>query len=84
MIQCGIGEAGIKLHRGPLPPIIVVDETWVKVGGKEAWIYVALDPRTLKVVYLEPFFVRDEGNTNAFLVTFFGVTFFGVYHRILW
>jgi len=36
-------------------------------GGKEAWIYVALDPRTLKVVYLEPFFVRDEGNTNAFL-----------------
>ena len=35
----------------------------MKVGGKEAWIYVALDPRTLKVV----FFVRDEGNTNAFL-----------------
>ncbi len=36
-------------------------------GGKEAWIYVALDPRTLKVVYLEPFFMEDEGNTNAFL-----------------
>ena len=36
-------------------------------GGKGAWIYVALDPRTLKVVYLEPFFVSDEGNTNAFL-----------------
>ena len=34
---------------------------------KEAWIYVAIDPRTLKVIYLEPFFVRDEGNTNAFL-----------------
>ena len=46
------GKEGIKLHRGPLPPVIVVDETWVKVGGKEAWIYVALDPRTLKVVYL--------------------------------
>ena len=28
---------------------------------------MALDPRTLKVIYLEPFFVRDEGNTNAFL-----------------
>ena len=28
---------------------------------------MALDPRTLKVVYLEPFFVRDEANTNAFL-----------------
>ena len=28
---------------------------------------MALDPRTLKVVYLEPFFVSDEGNTNAFL-----------------
>ncbi len=47
-----VGNEGIKLHRGPLPPVIVVDETWVKVGGKEAWIYVALDPRTLKVVYL--------------------------------
>ncbi len=62
-----VGKEGIKLHRGPLPPVIVVDETWVKVGGKEALIYVALDPRTLKVVYLEPFFVRDGGNTNAFL-----------------
>ncbi|RLE29641.1 hypothetical protein DRJ27_04385, partial [Candidatus Acetothermia bacterium] len=62
-----VGEAGIKLHQGPLPPVIVVDETWVKVGGKEAWIYVALDSRTLKVVFLEPFFVRDEANTNAFL-----------------
>ncbi len=47
--------------------MIVVDETWVKVGGKEAWIYVALDPRTLKVVYLQPFFVRDEGTAEAFL-----------------
>ena len=25
---------GIKLHQGPLPPVIVVDGTWVKVGGK--------------------------------------------------
>ena len=57
--------AGIKLHQGPLPPVIVVGGTWVKVGGKEAWIYAALDPRTLKAVYLEPFFVRDESNTNA-------------------
>ena len=23
-----VGEAGIKLHQGPLPPVIVVDETW--------------------------------------------------------
>ena len=56
-----VGKEGIKLHRGLLPPVIVVDETWVKVGGKEAQVYVALDPHTLKVVYLEPFFVRDEG-----------------------
>ncbi len=28
---------------------------------------MALDPRTLKGIFLEPFFVRDEGNTNAFL-----------------
>ncbi len=39
--------------------MIVVDETWVKVGGKEAWIYVVLDPRPLKVIYLEPFFVSE-------------------------
>ena len=26
--------AGIKLHQGPLPPVIVVGGTWVKVGGK--------------------------------------------------
>ena len=39
-----VGKEGIKLHRGLLPPVIVVDETWVKVGGEEAWIYVALDP----------------------------------------
>ena len=56
-----VGKEGIKLHRGLLPPVIVVDETWVKVGGKEAQVYVALDPHTLKVVYLEAFFVRDEG-----------------------
>ena len=28
-----VGKEGIKLHRGSLPPVIVVDETWVKVGG---------------------------------------------------
>ena len=39
-VQCGIG----KLYRGLLPPVIVVDETWVRVGGKEAQVYVALDP----------------------------------------
>jgi len=39
-----VGKEGIKLHRSLLPPVIVVDETWVKVGGEEAWIYVALDP----------------------------------------
>jgi len=27
--------AGIQLHQGPLPPVIVVDETWVKVGGRK-------------------------------------------------
>jgi len=39
-----VGEAGTKFHQGPLPPVTVVDETWGKVGAKEAWIYVALDP----------------------------------------
>ena len=30
-----VGEAGIKFHQGPLPPVIVVDETWVKVGERK-------------------------------------------------
>ena len=29
-----VGETGIKLHQGPLPPVIVVGETWVKVGER--------------------------------------------------
>ena len=29
-----VGEVGIKLHQGPLPPVIVVGETWVKVGER--------------------------------------------------
>ncbi len=58
---------GIKLHRGLLPPGIVVDETWVKVGGKEAWVYVALDSRTLKVVYLRAFLCEGRRQTDAFL-----------------
>ena len=55
-----MGKEGIKLHRGPLPPVTVVDETWVGPGSPHS-------PRTLKVAYLETFFVEDEGNTNAFL-----------------
>ncbi len=30
-----VGKEGIKLRRGSLPPVIVVDETWVKVGVKK-------------------------------------------------
>jgi len=26
-----------QVWKGPLPPSIVVDETWVKVGGRSAW-----------------------------------------------
>ena len=57
---------GFKPYSGPLPPVIVVDETWVRVKGKDAWIYVALDPRTLRIIYLEPFFRRDEYTTDLF------------------
>ncbi len=46
--------------------MIVVDETWVRVKGKDAWIHVALDPRTLRIIYLEPFFRRDEYTTDLF------------------
>ncbi len=47
--------------------MIVVDETWVRVKGKDARIYVALDPRTSRIIYLEPFFRRDEHTTDLFL-----------------
>ncbi len=46
--------------------MIVVDETRVKVKVKDARIYVALYTRTLKIIYLEPFFRRDEHTTNSF------------------
>ena len=58
---------GFKPYSGPLPPVIVVDETWVRVKGKDAWIHVALDPRTLRIIYLKSFFRRDEYTTDLFL-----------------
>jgi len=51
--------AGIKLHQSPLPPVVVVDESWVRVGERglgSMWPWIPA-----------PFFVRDEANTNAFL-----------------
>ena len=47
--------------------MVVVDEAWVRVKGKDDWIYVALDPRTSRIIYLEPFFRRDEYTTDLFL-----------------
>ena len=38
---------GIKLHQGPLPPGYCGGRDLGEGGEKEAWIYVALDPRTL-------------------------------------
>ncbi len=49
--------------------MIVVDETRVKVKVKDARIYVALYTRTLKIIYLEPFFRRDEHTTPSSDVT---------------
>jgi len=48
------GEKRLKLCKDLLPFMIVVDETCVKVGGKDAWIYVTLDPHTIKAILLEP------------------------------
>lgn len=55
------------VREGPLPPCIVLDETWIKVGGRNAWIFTAIDPLTWKIIYLEPFFRRDEHTTTEFL-----------------
>ncbi|MBI1744476.1 IS6 family transposase [Candidatus Acetothermia bacterium] len=50
-----------------LPPCIVLDETWIKVGGRETWIFTAFDPQTWRIVYLEPFFRRNERTVSDFL-----------------
>lgn len=50
-----------------LPEVIVLDETWIKVGGREAWIFTAFDPKTWRVLYLEPFSRRTEKNVRTFL-----------------
>jgi len=52
---------------GPLPSCIVIDETWVKVGGRSAWIFTAIDPFSWRIIYLEPFFTRSEETTSEFL-----------------
>ncbi len=67
MWRCGIGTGRWK-ERDQTPPRSPPTggcggRDLGEGGAKEAWIYVALDPRTLKVVYLEPFFVRDEGKS---------------------
>ncbi len=56
----------LKVWQGDLPDSIVVDETWVKVAGRDCWIFTALDPKTWRVVYLEPSFRRDEAAAEAF------------------
>lgn len=50
----------------PLPPKIVVDETWVKVSGRDCWIFAAIDPKTWRVTYVEPHFKRDGKTTEQF------------------
>ena len=56
-----------SLWTGKMPSRIVVDETWVKVGGRSCWIFTALDPQTGRVLYLEPFWERDSWSAVAFL-----------------
>ena len=56
-----------SLWGGEMPRRILVDETWVKVGGRSGWIFTALDPQTGRVLYLEPFWERDSWSAVAFL-----------------
>lgn len=44
---------------GQVPERLVVDETYVKVGGHTCWIFAAIDPATRRVLYLQAF--RDRG-----------------------
>jgi|FaiFalDrversion3_1042247.scaffolds.fasta_scaffold00084_2 transposase-like protein len=50
-----------------LPAVVVLDETWIKVGGREAWIFTAFDPQTWRVLSLEPFARRTEKTVQTFL-----------------
>ncbi len=54
MWRCGIGTRRWKEGDQTPPRSPPTGETWVKVGGKDAWIYVALDPRTL-LIFVETF-----------------------------
>jgi putative transposase len=58
---------------GPLPRRIVVDETWVKVGGRDCWIYAAIDPDTQRIMYVEPCFERDGWTTKEFFLHLYEV-----------
>ena len=51
----GWGSAGGS-GRGHYHLASLVDETWVKVGGRSAWIFTAIDP-----------FTRSEETTSKFL-----------------
>jgi len=61
------GRLGVRKGRDPLPPRIVIDETWVQVGSRHAWIFTAIDPKSWKILYVEPFFSRNEQTTLEFL-----------------
>ncbi len=60
-----------------IPPTLVLDEMWVKVGGRDCWIFTALDPETWQVIYLEPFFQRDAKSVRAFIQSFVPEVSFG-------
>lgn len=51
---------------GQLPDRIVVDETYVKVGGRTCWIFAAIDPATRRVLYLQAFRERKLWQTCEF------------------
>jgi putative transposase len=61
-------QAGGRLSpwQGPLPKRIVVDETWVKVGGRDCWIFAAIDPQTQRIIYVKPCWTRDSWMVRQF------------------
>ena len=59
---------GLRPWEGPLPRRIVVDETWVKVGGRDCWIFAAIDPQTRRIIYLKPCWSRDGWEVKRFFM----------------
>ena len=55
-----------RVWQGPLPQTIVVDETVLRTGWGNRWLYSALDPKTRRVVFMRGYAQRTFLQTLDF------------------